>query len=85
MNEQDLLLSTTTETLITEIKKRHPDGCIIAMQFPEHEVRSCGQGWRIVFSGNINNTLKLANVSVWMHQAAIMNQSVPEPPEEPNV
>lgn len=77
MNETGIELYTTDE-LITEIKKRHPDGSIIAVQNPEHEIRSSGNDWRMSYAGNIHVTLKLANVILWRHQTVIMQQ-VKEP------
>ncbi len=84
MSEEELLIMTTTDTLVAELKRRHPDGCIVSLQFPEHEARSTGQGWRITFCGNTHNTLKLANIGLWMHQQAIMGQVGPDITEEPN-
>ena len=67
----DISLHTTDE-LIEEIKKRHPDGAIIGVQNPPHEIRSTGNDWRMSFKGNFHVTLKLANVIMWHHQAEIM-------------
>lgn len=67
----DIKLHTTDE-LIDELKRRHPDGAIIVVQNPEHEVRSSGNDWRMAFAGNIHVTLKLASVAMWHHQAEIM-------------
>ncbi len=67
----DISLHTTDE-LIDELKKRHPDGCVIAVQNPVHEARSSGNDWRMNFIGDINITLKLANIIMWHHQKQIM-------------
>ena len=84
MIDKDSMMELTTDDLVQELKRRHPDGCIVALQFPQHEARSSGQGWRITFIGNTHNTLKLANISVWMHQQAIMGNVGPDITEEPN-
>ncbi len=84
MIDKDSMMELTTDDLVGELKRRHPDGCIVSLQFPEHEVRSTGLGWRITFCGNTNNTLKLANIALWMHQAAIMGTQGPDITEEPN-
>ncbi len=68
----DIQLHTTDE-LIDEIKRRFPDGCIVAMQNPVHEIRSSAKEWRMAYSGNIHVTLKLASVAMWHHQKAIMD------------
>ena len=68
----DIQLHTTDELLI-EMKRRFPDGCIIAMQNPVHEIRSSGKEWRMSYSGNVHVTLKLANITMWHHQKAIMD------------
>ena len=66
----------TTDDLIIELKRRHPDGIIVAMQNPPHEVNSCGHDWRITYKGKIETTLKLANIAVWMHQRDITGDAV---------
>ena len=68
----DIQLHTTDE-LIAELKRRFPDGCIIAVQNPIHEIRSSGQDWRMSYSGNVHVTLKLASIAMWHHQKAIMD------------
>ncbi len=62
----------TTDELIEELKTRHPDGTVIAVQNPEHEIRSSGHEWRMSFGGNLHVTLKLANIIMWHHQTKIM-------------
>jgi hypothetical protein len=62
----------TTDELIDELKRRHPDGAVMAFQNPNHEIRSTGNDWRMSFIGNIHVTLKLANVCLWYHQNQIM-------------
>ncbi len=71
MNAEDIALVTTDE-LIQELKTRHPDGCIVALQHPKHEVRSSGKDWRICFAGSQLYTLKLAQIAVWMHKDEFM-------------
>ncbi len=66
----------TTEELIGELKRRCPDGLIVAMQFPEHEIRSSGYDWRMSFNGRIDVTLKLANIALWKHQQEIMGRAL---------
>ncbi len=78
----DISLHTTDE-LIDELKKRHPDGTIIAMHNPPHEARSSGNDWRMSFIGNIHVTLKLANVIMWHHQTEIMGKLRNVEREEP--
>jgi hypothetical protein len=63
----------TTDELIAELKRRHPDGALIAVQNPPHEIRSSGTGWRMGFAGDPHVTLKLANVCLWHHQQQFMN------------
>ena len=72
MIDKDSMILLTTEDLVGELKRRHPDGCMVGFQFPPHEARSVGQSWRITFSGDFNTTLKLANIGMWLHQKAIM-------------
>ncbi len=67
----DIALHTTDE-LIDELKKRHPEGAVIGLQNPLHEIRSTGNDWRMSFKGDIHVTLKLANVIMWHHQTEIM-------------
>lgn len=67
----DIQLHTTDE-LIDELKRRHPDGCVVVVQNPPHELRSSGNDWRMCFSGNIHVTLKLASVAMWHHQSQFM-------------
>ena len=69
----DISLHTTDE-LIEELKKRHPEGAVIAVHNPPYEARSSGNDWRMSFIGNINVTLKLANIIMWYHQAKIMGE-----------
>ncbi len=67
----DITLHTTDE-LMDEVKRRHPDGALICVQNPPHEIRSSGSDWRMTYIGNIHVTLKLANIIMWHHQAMIM-------------
>ncbi len=69
----------TTDQLIDELKRRHPDGVIVAMQFPKHEARSLGHDWRVFFSGNSDVTLKLANVAIYQQQQILMEGSGDKP------
>lgn len=71
INAEDIALITTDE-LIQELKNRHPDGAIIALQHPKHEIRSSKKDWRICFAGTTVITLKLANIAVWMHRDQFM-------------
>jgi hypothetical protein len=63
-----------TDELIEELKRRHPDGAVIVLQHPKHEIRSSGTEWRLCFSGNVHVTLKLASIAMWHHQNKIMTQ-----------
>jgi hypothetical protein len=77
INKEDMM-ELTTDDLINELKRRNPDGCMIAVQLPEHEQRSTGNSWRVSFGGNAHITLKLANICVWMHQKTLMGVEAPE-------
>lgn len=72
----------STDVLIEELKSRHPQGAIIALQHPEHECRSSGKDWRISFKGEKLITLKLANIALWMHQQDLMQGSQGEDYED---
>ena len=72
----------TTDELIAELKRRHPEGALIALQNPEHEIRSSGNDWRMAFSGNIHVTLKLASVAMWHHQTEFMKAANPRREED---
>jgi hypothetical protein len=69
------------DDLITEIKRRYPDGTLIALQNPDHEVRSTGNEWRTSMAGNVHVTLKLASVCMWHHQREIMKAVKIQPPD----
>lgn len=71
IDENDIAI-VSTDVLIQELKNRHPDGVIIALQHPKHEVRSSKNDWRICFAGTTVITLKLANIAVWMHKDQFM-------------
>lgn len=71
LSENDIAF-ISTDVLIQALKDRHPHGCIIALQHPPHEIRSSGNDWRISFKGDKLVTLKLANLSVWMHRHEFM-------------
>lgn len=77
----DITLHTTDE-LIGEIKRRHPEGTIVAVQNEPHEIRSSGNDWRVSMIGNLHVTLKLANVCLWHHQTRIMGAIKNEESEE---
>ncbi len=82
----DISLHTTDE-LFNEIKRRHPDGAVIAVQNPAHEIRSSRNDWRMSYFGNIHVTLKLANIIMWHHQAQLlgnMNNITREDSDENN-
>ncbi len=68
LNKMEEIALVTTDELIDELKRRHPDGVIVAMQYPEHEVQDSGNEWRISFGGSIDTTLKLSNLCLWQHQ-----------------
>ncbi len=74
MIDEDNIALVSTDVLIEELKNRHPDGAIIAVQHPEHERRSSGNDWRICFKGDKLITLKLANIATWMHQEEFMGK-----------
>jgi hypothetical protein len=67
------------DELISEIKRRYPDGTLIALQNPDHEVRSTGNEWRTSMAGKVHVTLKLASVCMWHHQIEIMKSARPDP------
>jgi hypothetical protein len=71
IDENDIAIAST-DVLIQALKDRHPEGCIIAIQHPQHEIRSSGNDWRICFKGDKLVTLKLASLAVWMHQQEFM-------------
>lgn len=73
IDENDISI-IDTDTLIEELKNRHPDGCIIALQHPAHEIRSSGNDWRICFKGCHLQTLKLANIALWIHKDEFMGK-----------
>lgn len=72
MIDEETIALVTTDELIKELKDRHPDGVIIALQHPPHEVRSSKKDWRISFVGEKTTTLKLATIAMWMHQQEFM-------------
>lgn len=71
IDENDIAI-ISTDVLIQELKNRHPEGAIIALQHPKHEIRSSGNDWRVSFKGDKRVTLKLANIALWIHQEEIM-------------
>jgi hypothetical protein len=73
-DENDIALAPT-DMLINELKARHPEGCIIALQHSKHEVRSSKKDWRICFVGSQLITLKLAQIAVWMHKDEFLKGS----------
>lgn len=73
MDEEDIAL-VSTDVLIEELKNRHPDGCIVALHHPPHEIRSSGTDWRVCFKGCQLKTLKLANMALWMHKDEFMGK-----------
>jgi hypothetical protein len=72
MIDEETIALVSTDELIKELKSRHPNGAIIALQNPPHEARSSKKDWRISFIGEKTTTLKLANIAVWMHQQEFM-------------
>lgn len=72
MIDEDAIALITTDDLIKALKDRHPQGAIIALQNPPHEVRSSKSDWRISFIGDKAITLKLATIAMWMHQQEFM-------------
>ncbi len=75
MIDEDSIALIDTEALVRELKARFPDGCIVAVEHPPHEVKSSNCDWRIYFGGKKLTTLKLANLSVWMHNQAFMGNN----------
>jgi hypothetical protein len=73
IDENDIAI-IGTDVLIKELQTRHPDGSIIALQHPPHEIRSSGADWRVCFKGCQLKTLKLATIAVWMHKDEFMGK-----------
>lgn len=59
----DIALLTTDE-LIDELRRRHPDGVIVAYQLPSHEVRDQNIDWVCKSKGDVNILNKLANAAL---------------------
>lgn len=78
MNNKANMMELTNSDLVDELKRRNPDGCLVAMQLPVHERRSTGNDWRVSFVGNPHITLKLATICVWMHQKTLMGTEAPD-------
>lgn len=72
MIDENNIALVETDVLIAELKARHPQGAIIALHHPPHEIRSSGKDWRIAFVGEKAITLKLAQIAVWMHMEEFM-------------
>ena len=57
-----------TGELVEELRRRFPDGCIVAMFMPEHEQRDVGYDHRIHTTGD--RAVELANYVLWDLQDA---------------
>lgn len=60
MNEPITLF--TTDAIIEELRRRYPDGTVIAYEVPEDQVKSKGCSWCCHVQGNSNVLAKLSFV-----------------------
>lgn len=54
----------TTDELVDELRKRHPDGIIVVYQLPKHEVRDQNIDWVCQSKGDVSILNKLANIAL---------------------
>lgn len=50
----------TTEDIISEMRRRYPDGSIIAYEMPEDQAKDAGYSWGCNIRGHNNVVAKLA-------------------------
>ena len=62
MNKTDTINLFTTDELVDELRRRYPDGVIIAYELPGHEVKDQRVDWVCRAQGDVNVLNKLANV-----------------------
>lgn len=64
MNKTDSINLFTTDELVDELKRRHPDGIIVAYQLPKHEIKDQKISWRCGANGDVGTINKLANIAL---------------------
>ena len=82
MNKTDTINLLTTDELVDELRRRHPDGSIIAYQLPKQEAKDQKIAWVCRSRGDVGILNKLANIALHNAYALTMPEDIEENEEE---